>query len=168
MRQGDVVHLVFMQQGRRYSIGFGGQQPVLGIRNAGCNHLRLVHLFVQLHLLDNRFYQTACVRSVIDGEARRVVGVFDFACQDPQEHGVKGAHGEIAHLFGTHLSGNAALHFRCGLVRKGEGHDFVGRDAALQQVGNLVRQHAGLARASAGYDKQVSLIVEHRLALCLV
>jgi hypothetical protein len=58
------------------------------------------------------------------------------------------------------------LHLLRGLVREGDREDLVGVDAALlDEVGDPVGEHAGLARSGAGHDEERPSVVEDRGAL---
>jgi hypothetical protein len=61
---------------------------------------------------------------------------------------------------------NALLHLCCGLIRKGNRKDLVGRNAAFgKQICDPPSKDSSLSRSSACYDQQWRTMVNHRFAL---
>ena len=70
---------------------------------------------------------------------------------------------------GAQQAGHPLLHLPGGLVGEGDGQSLVRPHlAALDEVGQTVGEHAGLARAGAGQDQQRTCRVEDGLVLALV
>ena len=67
-------------------------QSVLGIRYAALDDVRLVHLIVELHLLDDSLEQALRVRLVIDGEVRCKPDMLRLGAQYTEKHAMEGTH----------------------------------------------------------------------------
>ncbi len=94
---------------------------------------------------------------VVDGEAAREPQVVDLPAQDAHAGGVEGGDPQGPGVGPEELL-HPLAHLARGLVGEGHGEDVLGRDAAdADQVGDAVRQHAGLAAARAGEHEQRTL-----------
>ncbi len=60
------------------------------------------------------------------------------------------------------------LHFPGGLVRKGQGQDFIGRHPFPQQVGNAVGQYTGFPGTGSGDDKRRTLCMQDGFFLVVI
>ncbi|MCY1174804.1 hypothetical protein D9M73_150160 [compost metagenome] len=89
-----------------------------------------------------------------------------FLADDVQAQVVEGAHRQPATFTGTQQGADPFLHLACGLVGEGHGDDVLGADAAvLDEVGNLARDHAGLARACTGEHQKRAADIAHGFLL---
>jgi hypothetical protein len=109
------------------------------------------------------------VGGVQDGEARFVAQPPGLGAQDVQTQGVEGGYGEaVAQLPGQQLA-DPFPHLPRRLVGEGDGGDMPGLDAALGgQVGDLARDHPGLARTGSGQHQQRAVQIFHGFALLRV
>ena len=122
-------------------------------------------LRVLAELLEARLDDPHLVGLVVDRERRAVPEPLGLAAEDPPAGGVEGEDPDRA--------GRAAEdaleplpHLGRGLVGEGDGEDLVRLHAVrADQVGDPMREDAGLARARAGDDEKRPVDVEHRLAL---
>ena len=78
------------------------------------------------------------------------------------------AHRDAVGGLRAHQCGDTVLHFPRRLVGEGKRQDAVRLIAAVQQVHNLVGQHAGLARSGACYHERRAVEVFHGGALLVV
>ena len=90
-----------------------------------------------------------------------------MAPQDPYAAGMEGSNpdrvGKIHHVRHT------ILHFLCGFVGEGDGHDVVRRDALFfNQISNPVREYAGFPRAGARKNEKRPFSMKDRLSLLIV
>ncbi|MNM29021.1 hypothetical protein D3C81_395510 [compost metagenome] len=98
---------------------------------------------------------------VEDRETRLVAQALVFLADDVQAQVVERTHGQATAFARAQQGGDPLLHLARGLVGEGHRHDVLGTDAAvLDEVGNLARDHAGLARACTGeHQKRAADIV---------
>ena len=102
---------------------------------------------------------------VIDRERRWVPNGFGFATQDAHTRRVEGRY---PHALGNRPDQpfDPAPHFGRGLIGKGDRQDRKRRHAFfLDEPGNAVGKHPGLARPCAGDDQQRAGVVQHRFFL---
>ena len=79
----------------------------------------------------------------------------DIAAQDAHAERVKGGDQGLGERGVAQQLIHALGHLAGGLVGEGDGQDRVGRDVLLlDEPGNAVRNHAGLARSGARQDEQ--------------
>ena len=128
-------------------------QMILGIRDTRLHHPRLVHFLIQPHFLDNGTYQAFTVCRIVNGKLRSEADIPGLDMQNAQEHGVKGSHPQMARPLRPHLTGYTLLHFARRLVGKGQCQNVPRLVAILQQISNLVGQHARLSRTGTGYHQ---------------
>ena len=166
--QGDVFGLVGQKGLPVGGIGIRRDQPVLGPRDTGKHHPRLIDLLIQLHLLEDRAHQALAVGRVIYGKMGRESNPLSLRMEDAQKDGMERAHPEFASLLHPHLPGDAFLHLPGRLVGKGEGQHAPRLEPRLQQIGHLVGKHTGLPRPCTCYHKRGSIVVEHSRLLALV
>ena len=120
-----------------------------GVHGAGREPLR-----VEPEVADDVAREAVGVGLVVDRELLRVAELVGVPPQDPHAGGVERGH---PHLLGDRADEGAdpVLHLVGGLVGEGDGEDLEGADALVaDQVGDAVREHAGLAGAGAGDDEQ--------------
>ena len=79
------------------------------------------------------------------------------------------AHLQAAPPLIAHKAQYAPFHLLGCLVGEGEAEDVPGLQVVMyEQIGNLIREHTGLARPCARYDKLRSVAINHRLSLVVV
>ena len=146
----------------------GGAQLVLGVGDLRLHRARGEALDVDVEVVEALLDQPPRVGRVVDRELARVAEPVGVGAQHPHAGRVEGHH--------PHRAGGAAdqqldalAHLLGGLVGEGDREDLVRAGLArAQQVGDPVREHAGLARAGAREDQQRAVAVDDRLALRLV
>ena len=112
---------------------------------------------LRLQVAQDLLHDPGLVVGVVDGEARVDADGRPVATQHPGAERVEGAHGDLATLL-AHQREDALPHLGRGLVREGHGQDLPGRHALdADEVGDAVRQHAGLAGTGTREDEQRSL-----------
>ncbi|MNH26638.1 hypothetical protein D3C79_867020 [compost metagenome] len=140
--------------------GLGGQDQVV---LPGTDHvLDLVDAVVAgVFLLHDVRQQRLDVGLVEDREARLVAQALVLLADDVQAQVVERAHRQATAFPRAQQGADPLLHLARGLVGEGHRHDVLGTDAAvLDEVGNLARDHAGLARACTGeHQKRAADIV---------
>ena len=144
------------------------QQVVLGHRDAVGDAVGLVHLVVELHLLDDALHQRAGISLVVDGEVGVEADVLGLSPQDAGKHRVEGAHLQPGGTVLPHQAPYAFLHLAGSLVGKRQRQDIPRCHAPLQQVGNLIGQHTRLSRPCTGYHQLWPVAVFHGLPLAIV
>ncbi len=119
----------------------------------------LHELVIQAELLVDGAQNRGLVVVVVDGEQRGEAGADlrqrrAFAPQQADAEGVERRDGgSVARLAGDQGS-DALAHLAGGLVGEGDGQDGPSRNlVGADQVGDAVRDHAGLAAAGAGQDQ---------------
>ena len=164
-------HLGMSVIGHGKSIGgihLCGHEAVLGIRYATLDHARLVHLIVELHLLDDALEQTLRVGLVIDGEVGSKANMLSLGPQYPQKHAVEGTHPQVASPMLPHPASYALTHLACRLIGKCECQYAPWLQAQFHQVGHLIGEHTGLARSCTGNHQRGSIIIGHCSQLALI
>ena len=164
----DVCLAVGLIHFRIGAVAGRSHQTVLGIADAVLYGGRLIHLLVQSHLLDDGADKALTVGSVIHGEIVREAQAVAFCMQDAEEDAMERTHPEVFCPTFTHQSANALLHFAGSLVREGQCQDVPGIQALFQQVGYLVSQHPGLARACSCNHQRRSIAIEHSFLLSFI
>ena len=162
-----LLHGVILRPGT-LGIGLRQHQVVLGHRYTVGHRGRLIHLVVQLHLLDDGPHQRTCIRLVIDGEVRVEADVLSLCPQDTGEDTVERSHLQISGALLAHQPAYTLLHLPGRLVGKGQRQDLPGGHPLLHQPGYLVGQHARLARSCSSNHQTRPVAVLHRPALTLV
>ncbi len=140
-------------------------QLVLQVRHLGRHHLRRELLGVELELTAGEGHQALGIRLVVDGERRRVAEPLRLPAQDAHAGRVEGHH---PHGPGprAHQGGHARRHLAGRLVGEGDGQDLLRRHVARrEQVGDPVREHAGLPRPRTRDDEQRPALVHDGGAL---
>src|SRR6185312_3407245 len=93
-------------------------------------------------------------------EAAAQAGARVLDLQELQAQRVEGAHGERGGVLARHQLAHALAHLARGLVGEGDRGDLRRRQLPpLDQVGDLLRDHAGLARAGARQHQQRGVAV---------
>jgi hypothetical protein len=138
-------------------------QAVLPQRNVGLDAPH--HLLVggDGHVLDQR----AAIVAVHDGKAVLQAQLVALLAQDLHAQRVEGGHRQLLGLLGLlEQLGDTLLHFQRRLVGEGQRGDGARVVAAVfDQVGDFLRDHAGLARAGAGQHQAWTIEVGDSLAL---
>ena len=150
------------------SIHLGCHEAVLGIRYATLDHAGLVHLIVELHLLDDALEQTLRVGLVIDGEVGSKAYMLSLGPQYAQKHAVEGAHPQVASPVLAHPTTYAFTHLACRLIGKCECQYAPRLQAQFHQVGHLIGEHTGLARPCTSNHQRGSIIIGHSSQLALI
>ena len=105
---------------------------------------------VQVELADHPLHQAELIVAVEDLEALWQVGLLPVGTQQAVGQAVEGAHPHAAHGIAEQLL-DARAHLPRRLVGEGDREDAPGRDPLhLDQPGDAVHQHPGLAGAGAG------------------
>ena len=126
---------------------------------------RIEALGIQIHIAKDQGHQAVAVGRVVDGEARLQADLGRLPAQDAHTGRVEGQHPHRLRA-GANEPFDSLTHLRRRLVSEGNGEDLSGLDATVaEQIGDAVREHAGLARARAGDDQQWRPVVDDRLAL---
>ena len=157
--------LVILHQFAVGTIHSRGDEIVLGIAYLRLDAIGLVGLVIKPHLLDDAFDQAARVALVIDGEILLETESCGFTAQYPAEQTVESAHPQATRQTWTHKIAYSALHFCCRLLGKSKCNDLVGIVPVLQQIGDLHRENASLARSSTGYNKLRAIAIYDGLSL---
>ncbi len=153
---------------RRGACGIPGgvNDLVLGPADHGVNRQRRVAPLVQPQVGHAVAYHLALVFLVVDRELRRDADRFAVGPKDTAAGGMEGAHPDSARSRAAQQRMNAIAHLMGGLVGEGDRQDAARSDAARpDQVGDAVRQHAGLARPGAGQHEQRAARMRNGLAL---
>lgn len=125
-------------------------------------------LLVQAQLADHPLDQALLVIAVEDLEILRQPRLTPVRAQQPMGQAMEGPYPHALRADAQQLL-NALAHFRRRLVGKGDRQDAVRRSAFdLDQPGDTVHQHAGLAGTGAGQYALASQWSGDRLALGLV
>ena len=133
-------------------------------RNPRPDAVYVVLFLVQVHLVDDGRDDALGVVRIVDGE---VAGVADVLCLHPQYFGKKGverARPDPAGSWPDHFF-DAGLHLPCGLVGEGQRHDFPGRHARLDDMGDAVGEHPRLTGAGACHHEHGAVNLGDGLAL---
>ena len=149
-------------------IGLRQHQVVLRHRDTVGHRCRLIHLVVELHLLDDRPHQRASVRLVIDGEVRLIADMLRLCPQDTCKDAVERSHLEVSRTLMTHQLANTLLHLSRSLVGKGQCQYLPGSHPLFHQPGNLVGQHTCLTRSCTCNHQTGPVAVLYSPALTLV
>ena len=124
-----------------------------------------VYLFIQLFLLADGLDQGLGVGRVVDREIARVAETLRLIAEDAGTDRMEGTHPQVAGVLGTYEGADTLFHLPCSLVGKSEGQNIMRRNALVEQVSNLIREHAGLARPGTRDDELRSIGIGDRLAL---
>ena len=171
------VYIAYCRNPRRpvrfVSLPVGGisrrkHQMILRVRYARLHKSGLVHLLIQPHLLDNRPQEAFGVGSVIDGKPRSEPDMLRLRTQDARKDGVERTHPQVARLFRTYPAGDTLFHLARGLVGESQREYIPRLISFLQQVSNLIRQHARFSRTGAGYHQRGTVVVSHRSVLAII
>ncbi len=115
----------------------------------------LFQLFIAVLLAHQFAQQRGAVGGVEDGKAGLVAECAQFLADDVQPQGVEGGDAQPFALLALEQLADTLLHLAGGLVGEGHRGDMAGSDTtALNQIGNLLRNHARLARTGAGQHQQ--------------
>ena len=140
-------------------------QVVLGRADGGVHRPGGEPLGVDVQVPEHVAGEADGVGLVVDGEARRVAQAVGAPAQDADAGRVEG---RDPHLLGHRpdQGPDPRLHLGRGLVGEGDGDEAEGRDAPfLDQVGDAVGQHPGLARTGPSDDEQWAITVDDGLPL---
>jgi hypothetical protein len=144
----------------------GADERVLGERDPGQQRLGVESAVAVVQRAHRFAHRAELIRLIVDRKAARQAEGAPLDLQDLQAQCVKRSDRELADRGAiAHQRGDALAHLRRGLVGERHGADRARRDAEPQQVCDPVRDHAGLARASAGEHEQRPAAVARRLAL---
>ena len=141
---------------------------VLGARDRGEHAFGIdVAAADQAHLAERFLQSRKLVGGVVDREVALVAEVLDLAPQHAHAEGVERRDrrglGPLADKFFHPL-----LQLLGRFVRESDREDRPGRDAALHEVGDAVRERARLAGAGTGEDQQRAVAVKDGFALARV
>lgn len=143
-------------------------QLVLEVRDLGAEGLRRELLGVEIEITADERHEPLGVGRVVDRERRGEAELLGLPAQDADAGAVEG---HDPHGVGARADQllDALLHLAGGLVGEGDRQYLAGVDAARpQQMGDPVREHAGLAGTGAGHDEQRRSGVDHGGALLFV
>ena len=150
----DVRDLALEDRLGPFLVLLGADSVVLGGRDGAVHRARRELLGIETEVADDVSGEAVGVGLVVDRERRREPHLPGIAAQDAYARRVERGH---PHLLGdrTDQLGHPALHLVGGLVGEGDGQDLERRDTlVLDEVGDAVGEHAGLARARAGHDEK--------------
>ncbi len=146
----------------------GRAQLVLRVGDLDLHRPRREALRVDVEVVEDPLDQPPLVRRVVDRELARVAELVGVGAEHPRAGRVEG---HDPHRPGRPADEelDALAHLLRGLVGERDGEDLVrARLLGAQQMGDAVREDAGLARAGPGEDEQRSLARDDGLALGLV
>ena len=146
----------------------GHHQVVLRLRDAVHQRIHGEALRVDVQAGHDVLVQALQIVGIVDREALGEAEPLGVGAQDAPAHGVEGGH---PHAAGppAHQLPQTLAHLGSGLVGEGDGEDLPGRrQVLLDDVGDAVGQHAGLAGAGAGQHQQRALGGDDGLALGVV
>ena len=153
---------------RRLGIARRADQLVLRVRNARRHHLRGEALNVHVLGFEDHLDEALGILGVVDREGRGQPGGLVLVAQQAHARRVEGRHPHAARVV-THKRTRALAHLGRRLVREGDRQDFPRPRATRgQQVGDAMRQHAGLTGASTRQDQQRRARVGDGLTLAVV
>ena len=112
----------------------GSDEVVLGLGDAGKYLFGLIHLVIQVQLLDAGFDAADGIRGIVDGEGGREADDLREFPEEADEHGVEGSHPQPTGLPLPHHQGNALFHLAGRLLGEGEGEDALRGDSLLDQI----------------------------------
>ena len=161
----DLRDLAVVDVGRLLPVGVEVDAVVLGSGDGRVHRSRREPTGVDVEVAQHVRGETHRVGLVVDRERRGVTQPLGVATQDPHAGGVERRH---PHLLGdrTDEPADALSHLGGGLVGEGDGQDLERRHTMLvDEMGDPVREHAGLAGAGSRDDEQGPLGVGHRLVL---
>ena len=138
---------------------------VLGRGDGGVDRPGREPLVVEVQVAQHVPAQAHRVALVVDGEAARVVDVGGVAAQDAHAGRVERRHPHtLRHR--PNEGADAVAHLAGGLVGEGDGQDLERRQAVMvDQVGDAMGEHAGLARPRPGHHQKRSAGMGDRLVL---
>ena len=140
-------------RGRR-TVFFGAHQLVFEGRNPVPHGLGGKLFGVQVQLFNNEREQALRIRRIVNREGRFEPERLGFSAQHAHAEAVEGGNPHVLCARADQRL-DALTHFRCGLVREGDGENLPGsRPPGCEQMGDAVRQHAGFARPGPGDDQQ--------------
>ena len=140
-------------RGRR-TVFFGAHQLVFEGGNPVPHGLGGKLFSIQVQLFDNEREQALRIRRVVDREGGFEPECLGFSAQHAHAEAVEGGNPHVLCARADQRL-DALTHFRCGLVREGDGENLPGGcPPGCEQMGDAVRQHAGFARPGPGDDQQ--------------
>ena len=131
-----VVFVVLQVTAGTVGIGGRGNQVVLGLGNAGKHLLGLVHLIVQVQLLQAGLDAADGIRRVVDCKGRGEADGLGVLPQEADKHGVEGSHPQASCLAFSHHQGDTVLHLPGRFFRKSQRQDPVRFHTLFNQVCN--------------------------------
>ena len=142
-----------------------GAQAVLGIGDLGLHRPGREPLGIESQIVKTFLYEAALVGRVVDRELARVAELVGVGAHHPRAGGVEG-HDPHRARGAADEQLDALAHLGRRLVGERDREDLA-RPGLVgpQQVGDPVREDAGLARAGAGQDQQRALAVGDGVAL---
>ncbi len=165
VRLGQRLAPVAVRGGRE---GLVVDQLVLEIGDLGQQRLGRVVLGVQIQLTADQRHQPLRVGLVVNGERGGVAEPLGLPAQDPHAGRVEGHHPHGSRLR-PGQRGDPGRHLAGRLVGERDREDLRRRGVPLlEQVGDPVGEHPGLARPRAGHDEQRAAVVHHGGALLRV
>ena len=153
-------------------LGLGGgagriDQLVLPERDQAVHTARREALGVEAEVADDVAGQPHGVGLVVDRERARIAQHFAVTAQDPHARRVE--RGDPHRLDDRPDQGADPLaHLGRGLVGERDRQDLRRPRSLVDQVGDAMGQHAGLARAGSGHDQQRPVAVHHGVELLRV
>ncbi len=160
----DAQHLLLEEIPRRIDVLRSPAFVLLAIDEA----LRLPRrpaCLIQLQRLQGALDQPELIVRIQDLELLRQPGILPVRAQETVRQPMEGADPHAADRFAKHLL-EAALHLARGLVGEGHGQDAPGPHVLhLQEPGDAMHQHPGLAGTGAGQHQAIAGIGGDGLAL---
>jgi len=135
---------------------------ILRIADGVANGRRCNLLRVDAEVTHDGFHQCLRIFGIVNTEVPMKAETLGIAAQQTREGGVKRAHPEAAGFVAGHHLLDALAHFAGCLVGEGERENVGGRHAALQQIGNAIGEHAGLATSGTGHNHDRTFDGFHR------
>ena len=121
-------------------------------------------LRVEAEVADHVAGEPRGVGLVVDRELARVAEHVAVGAQDAHARRVERRHPHGAHDRPDEV-GDPLAHLGRGLVGERDRQDLRRLHALVDEVGDAVREHPGLARSGARHDQQRSGLVDHRIEL---
>ena len=155
---GNLRPPVFGSVRRIGQIGPGGDQRVLGLRDARSHHVGFILVVGEVHLLDDGLDKVLGVRCIVDGEIRGKTDPVGFGTQDAGENRVEGAHENFPAFPAGHHLPDAFAHLLGSLIGERQRQNARGFDALFDHIGDARGEHTRFARAGSGDDKRRGVV----------
>ena len=143
----------------------GADEAVLRVRDLRVDPTRREPFRIALELLEALLHEPDLVGLVVDREVRAVAETRRLAAKDAAAGGVEGQYPEAAGAAAEQVL-EPLSHLAGSLVREGDGQDLIRlRADGVDEVGDPVREDAGLPGACAGDHEQWPFGRQHGLPL---